>query len=635
MSKKIFSVQDWENVPSEVPVLPSCQPSPTDTAAVAEQKDAQRADISRIVSEVEARGIDIAPDYKDWVSLGFALVDVCSEEGRGYYHRLSRLHGDYNEADTDRQYDNCLHGKGQGITCATFFYLAEQAGVPVRNPQIPISPFTQQGENCKKWVNVGENERIYALSPAFTHDGEMGKLGKWVKQEEELPQFPDSVYDRLPPFLNEVVANAMSEEDRDTILIGSLTTLSVCLGNVQGVYDQRKVHPNLYLFVTAEAGMGKGALSLCRELVAPINRQLNEISRQAVLEYKRDMADYVQARHKEGMLMPEEPPRKMLIIPANSSAASLMRILKDNGGVGLLFETEGDTLSQTLKSDYGNYSDILRKGYHHETMSMSRSKDKEYYEIENPRISVVLAGTPEQVRRLIPSAEDGLFSRFVFYFIRFRRSFRDVLSTTGLSESKNVKFQMLGEKFFHLLEAFVSRGEYSFHIPSELARTFVDTLAEMNDECCDEVDNNMQGVVRRIGLMAYRIMMVLTSVRMLTGGLSNLPRSPDGTIPLVCCKDDFETAMSICRTLLTHAVFVYRRLAGLTPRQGPPSDNAAAARRNALFCQLPQSFTKKDFAAITGQLGESLRTAEKWIDTFIREGRLRRTGQGEYMKLTT
>jgi hypothetical protein len=62
----------------------------------------------------------------------------------------------------------------------------------------------------------------------------------------------------------------------------------------------------------------------------------------------------------------------------------------DNDGIGLLFESEGDTLSQTLKSDYGNYSDVLRKAFHHELVSLSRRKDREYCEVSNPRVSVAL-----------------------------------------------------------------------------------------------------------------------------------------------------------------------------------------------------------------------------------------------------
>lgn len=240
------------------------------------------------------------------------------------------------------------------------------------------------------------------------------KTGKWIKSEEELPAFPECVFEHLPPFLNEVVNNSISLDDRDTILIGAIVCLSVCFHNICGVYDERIVYPNLYLFVVADAGMGKGALTLCRELVAPINRNLHELSKRLELEYKEAMNAYIKGKKDDGMTMPTEPPMRMLVIPANSSASSFLKILGDNDGIGLLFESEGDTLSQTLKSDYGNYSDVLRKAFHHELVSLSRRKDREYCEVSNPRVSVALAGTPEQVRTLIPDAENGLMSRFCF-----------------------------------------------------------------------------------------------------------------------------------------------------------------------------------------------------------------------------
>ena len=74
-----------------------------------------------------------------------------------------------------------------------------------------------------------------------------------------LRSIPECVFEHLPPFLNEVVNNSISVDDRDTILIGAIVCLSVCFHNVCGVYDERIVYPNLYLFVVADAGMGKGA----------------------------------------------------------------------------------------------------------------------------------------------------------------------------------------------------------------------------------------------------------------------------------------------------------------------------------------------------------------------------------------
>lgn len=49
-------------------------------------------DVERIVSLCEQYGTDIAPSYKEWVRLGFALVDGYRENGRDYFLRLSSLH---------------------------------------------------------------------------------------------------------------------------------------------------------------------------------------------------------------------------------------------------------------------------------------------------------------------------------------------------------------------------------------------------------------------------------------------------------------------------------------------------------------------------------------------------------------
>ncbi|MDY5373785.1 MAG: hypothetical protein SPG82_07710, partial [Escherichia coli] len=51
---------------------------------------------------------------------------------------------------------------------------------------------------------------------------------------------------------------------------------------------------------------------------------------------------------------------------------------------------------------------------------------------------------------------------------------------------------------------------YEVSIPPFLHGHFMDHYNQLNDECCEAIGNRMQGVVRRNGLMAFRIMMVLT-----------------------------------------------------------------------------------------------------------------------------
>ena len=57
MSKKIFSAQDWENVPSEIQQI--------HTPRIAPIYNKVEDDVESVVREIEQCAIDIAPHYKD------------------------------------------------------------------------------------------------------------------------------------------------------------------------------------------------------------------------------------------------------------------------------------------------------------------------------------------------------------------------------------------------------------------------------------------------------------------------------------------------------------------------------------------------------------------------------------------
>jgi hypothetical protein len=68
-------------------------------------------------------------------------------------------------------------------------------------------------------------------------------------------------------------------------------------------------------------------------------------------EYEGLLTEYPITKDKTDMQRPQEPPLRMLIIPANNSAGGLFQILNDNKGIGLIFEAEGDTLAQTFRAN--------------------------------------------------------------------------------------------------------------------------------------------------------------------------------------------------------------------------------------------------------------------------------------------
>lgn len=630
MPKKHFIPQQWEACPDEN-CIPICNKVYSGDCG-----NDRVNDVERIVSLCEQHGTDIAPSYEKWVKLGFALVDGYGENGRDYFLRLSSLHAGCTQEAAESQYDKCLCSSNSGITISTFFHLAKQAGISISMPNGKMAIWQngnlkdhsdkQNGAEISKSPNcqddnmeISEEKEAVNIQNAkypYCQNGKTDISDKWIFEEEELPLFPEEVYTHLPPFLDSVMKSAISPSDRDMLLIGAITVLSSTLDKVSGVYDERIVYPNLYLFVSADAGMGKGALTLCRELVAPINAELRAAAR-------LQLADSDSSKEKD-------TPMLALIIPANSSASAFIKTLADNNGTGLMFETEGDTLSQTLKSDYGNYSDTLRKAFHHEPVSLCRRKDKEFLEVDCPKLSVVLAGTPGQVRNLIQDSENGLFSRFMFFNIKFERNIRNVFVVTNTKHSKTEVFRQLGEQYKELLGKIRREASaYEVSIPPFLHAHFMDHYNQLNNECCEVIGNRMQGVVRRNGLMAFRIMMVLTIVRHLTDECYH-PMPEGQPLRLECSDEDYHTSLTIAKTLLYHSAYMFRQL---EKPASPASASNRNDRREILYNMLPDSFTKQEYLTVVRRLEYSESTCNKWIDRYIEGKRLRHCGHSKYEKI--
>lgn len=368
MNKNIFNPTDWLETPKiEVPKKTIPKTAATVNTVVAN-------DIESHISAIEQQSIDITCGYANWRDVGFAFAEEYGETGRDYFHRISKYNSTYNAKECDEQFNKCLNAKGTGITIATFYYAAKQAGIT-----------SQQTDNKKEVLETTIENKT---------------------ETKKLPTIPSKIIDKLPQFLQQALEPTSTPEERDIMLLGTLTTISACFPKLFGIYDGKKVFSNLYLFVTAPASSGKGRLTQCKNLVLPIHKEMREQAGDLKKQFEIENAAYNMSKNKNpDSEKPTKPPERMLFIPANNSTTGVFQLLSDNQGKGLIFETEGDTLAQAFKSDYGNYSDGFRKAFHHETISYYRRTDREYVDIENPCLSTVLSGTPKQISALIPNAE--------------------------------------------------------------------------------------------------------------------------------------------------------------------------------------------------------------------------------------
>lgn len=625
---KTFSPEEWENVPSKN----NTENSNTSRgpSAFSNTSEDTRAKVECVVSLIEQNGIDITSGYDNWLKVGFAFTSEFQEAGRGFYHRVSRQNAEYNTSDTDKQYNKCLSAHGDGISIATFFQMAKDAGIDISNPkEIQVS----NAGTLDIWTSISGNQisKKPNIQSAIVES-------KWILDEESLPHFPAFIYDMLPPFLKEVLGNCISEDDRDMMLMGTLTCISATLHNVVGEYNHDDWHPMLYFFVMADAGMGKGSLKYCREIVAPIHNELREVSEQQMKEYKESKGDY---KSGDGTsVVGDVPHRRTLFIPTNSSAASVIQQLDNNGGIGLIFDTECDTLSAILKSEYGDYSTIIRKSYHHEPIDLSRRKDDEYRVIERPMLAICLSGTPGQLYTLTPQAEDGTFSRITCYHIPFKAEFREVLvesaNTNSDSYTLRDRFFQLGRLYKQHREAFFHGGSYRIVIPQEYCKGFNEHFRQMNQEVVDDISHDMQSVVRRLAFTVFRIMMVLTSVRFMdeAPNPSALTPKDSSRIVLRCTKGDFDIAMAMGDVLIYHTVYCYAHLPqSKVATNGLGEIVTKKGKMEQLLATLPDTFDRETYRAMSMKLGYPVSTTSKWLNDYIRQGRLEHTSQNSYRKL--
>lgn len=544
-------------------------------------------DVELLTQIVEARRLDITGDYHRWLNIGFALVEGLGENGRDFFHRLSRFYPGYSEAEADRQYDKCLRAHGTGIRLATLFQYAKEEGIVVRSR---------------------------------TANGGLAEVAEIEDDGKRMPTFSRELRGKLPEMVEAIARNGNSEQDADVLILGTIVTLSSCLPHVYGIYGDRPVFPNLFLFVTAPASAGKGRLTLCRRLVQPIQDQFRNLFNQDLEKYRKERAAYEQQRKNDPTVKaPREPVRKMLIIPANSSATMIYQILAENGGAGLMFETEGDTLANIFASDYGNYSDGFRKAFHHEPISYMRRKDHEYVELMQPKLSTVLSGTPRQIAALIPDAENGLFSRFLFYYVDFQLTWLNVFD--GQGDVLDETFDVISHQVLALYQHLLQSPDIRFSFTSAQKRVFNTFFSRAQRQYWKSLGDTFIASVRRMGLITFRMAMVLSVLR-----LADKKKLPE---LLYCSDDDFTSAMTIARVALCHTVRVYREL---TCRELAHPAAEGAGRKQELLRLLPDEFDTAKAQEFAIRLNIPRRSAERYLADWTKSGALEKVAFGRYQK---
>ena len=184
---------------------------------------------------------------------------------------------------------------------------------------------------------------------------------------------------------------------------------------------------------------------------------------------------------------------------------------------------------------HGHWSHTLRRAFDHDFLSYNRRTDQEYREVKKSYLSILISGTPAQVKPLIPSAENGLFSRQIFYYMPAIHEWQDQFGTHNTDMEK--LFTAMGEEWKRQLDALKQGGLYTLKFTEEQQNEFNKLFSALFLHAHTNQNDEMSSSVAR---MAVNICRIATIVGLLRGDLT-----PDAELSADNLKDGIVTRWDI------------------------------------------------------------------------------------------
>ena len=648
------------------------------------------SDLRRLTEAVHAAGADIAPTYREYVQLAFAIATDCGEAGRSDFLMLCSLSAKYDVHAANKLFSNALKTNNNSIHIGTAFHLAELCNVRPRPAEKP-----------RQDTPTGTLGTPGAPHPAASHTHAHGYYNRAEMPAEKFPEapaaslpaeaadagtansgtacsgttYPGTTYPEaadpeaadeetcrgsepltpLPCFdnrtlwpapLNEITAHGTTRAQQDIMLLGAVTVLGASMNShVRCAYGGKMISPSLQTFIVALPASGKGVLSLVRLLVEPIHDEIRTEVATQMKAYKKEKAAYdAMGKERSKMEAPQMPPNRMFLISGNNTGTGILQNIMDSDGTGLICEAEADTLSTAIGSDHGHWSDTLRKAFDHDRLSYNRRTDQEYREVKRIFLAVLLSGTPAQVRALIPSAENGLFSRQLFYYMHGIYTWADQFACGEIDLDEI--FRSIGRDWQLKLDILKEHGIHTLRLTDEQKKEFNALFSDLFFRSDIANGNEMRSFIARLAVNICRIMSTIAMLRVLEIPQPYQLKSsdryapvPDKEIPTDNVKDgiitrwdititpeDFKAVLGLVKPLYRHATHILSFL----PSSEIP--HRANADRDAFFDALGDEFTRTQLTEQATAMGIKPNTALSWLRRLVKKGLFVMKEKGTYVR---
>ena len=417
---------------------------------------------------------------------------------------------------------------------------------------------------------------------------------------------------KLPESVQQMLSLASTPEEQDIILMATLAAASACVPNLYFTYGPtgKKYYANLQCFILAAAASGKGIANHALEMARVIDEQYP------------------------------------LLIAGDSTLAAFYKTLAEQNGCGYLHESEGSVITDIWRTSAANYNTALRKAAEHEPISRNRVKGAS--EIKNPRLSMLLTGTFGQYKALVPSVENGYFSRLLTVVIKGTNPFdkRYVSSKGGQSAIPKI----VGQRLLRTYETLMNTGEREWSLTDAQKERLGEHLETEYGTLIGLLGENFHSAVIRMAVQIERIAMILTAMRsesgesyspeteersrIVSGTTDKIDEDKDrpSLVDTIYCRDeDYETAEMIGNKLLMHLAAAYRMIDG--DAQDVVPEIKPIDQRKVLFEQLKAEYALGELIHEAKSQGVSRSSAIRWNNQWIEQGLITKENHGNYKKV--
>jgi hypothetical protein len=450
------------------------------------------------------------------------------------------------------------------------------------------------------------------------------------------PTIPSIVFESLPPILAEAVTQYETDEEKSIALLSSLTTLAAGLHDIKIPYRKKNYNCNLFQVIAGPPASNKGIALHSRVI-------LNKVQHRLKKEYQIERAKYLKAmndrKEKENLnsleveeseeiniesessssnnkyndleVLLTEPNPKHIILPSDISSASLVDLIEKNDGFGLIFDSEAQTILNTFKQDWGaNLTSMLLNTFENEPLELARKSMKSMISIREPRFSVLLTGNPEHLFGLVKSISNGLYSRFCIYQTQ-------KIGWIDMKQNENDKNYFKGyEKLSMLVDEIndsLTKGVgLEFEPSTNQIEAYNHFFGTIDGILTNQIDPNFSSVVKRMGVVSFRIAAIL--------GVMRDKSHSNGR--LTCKDEDFAIAISICCTLLQHSVYTFKTTADTN------------SPINEFYNNLPDSFNRQQAMVVAESLGIKSRRMDTYLKELTGTKKIKKVTHGTYEKST-